>query len=205
MGSRRISGRPSAFLIFSSDLDRPEVGDGCRHEDVVGAGCQVADGGGHLGSRFDGDHLDRRSVGCMPGRRRHAEHLGATGCRLGGEGVALLARRAVADVADGTDRLTGTAGGHQDGPTLEVASATGKRPLDGLDDDHGFGESPGSDVATGEAPLVRTDDLDATGRQHLDVLLHRRLLPHLGVHGGADDHRRPGGEERGGQEVARAA
>ena len=34
------------------------------------------------------------------------------------------------------------------------------------------------------------------GPQHGEVVLHRRVLPHLGVHGRAHDHRGPGGEQR---------
>ena len=37
--------------------------------------------------------------------------------------------------------------------------------------------------------------------QHGQVVLHRRVLPHLGVHRRADHDRRPGGEQGGGEQV----
>ncbi len=116
--------------------------------------------------------------------------------------MALLAGRAVADVADGTDRLAGSAGGHQDRATLEVAASADQHAFYCVDDRRGCGESTGPCVATGEAAHVRADDLHAPCGQDLDVLLHRRLLPHLGVHGWTQDHRRPGCEQGGRQEVA---
>ena len=52
------------------------------------------------------------------------------------------------------------------------------------------------------AGRVRARHVHAPAAQRRQVLLHRRVLPHLGVHRRADDHRRPGGEQRGRQQVA---
>ena len=45
------------------------------------------------------------------------------------------------------------------------------------------------------------DHVHAPSAQRGEVVLHRRVLPHLGVHRGRDEHRRPGGEQRGGEQV----
>ncbi len=58
-----------------------------------------------------------------------------------------------------------------------------------------------ADVAAGQAPLLGRDHVHAAGREHGEVGLHGRVLPHLGVHGGAHDHRGGGGHQRGGQQV----
>ena len=52
-------------------------------------------------------------------------------------------------------------------------------------------------VPAGQPPALGRDDLDAAPLQGGQVVAHRRVLPHLGVHGRADQHRRPGGQQRG--------
>ena len=47
----------------------------------------------------------------------------------------------------------------------------------------------------------RVDHVHAAAAQRRQVLLHGRVLPHLGVHGRAHHHRGPGGEQGGGEQV----
>ena len=65
----------------------------------------------------------------------------------------------------------------------------------------GLGQAAGADVAAGQAAGLGLDDVHATGAQQAQVVLHRRVLPHLGVHGRAHEHRRPGGEQHVGEQV----
>ncbi len=44
-------------------------------------------------------------------------------------------------------------------------------------------------VAAGEAPGARLEDVDAAAAEGGEVLLHGEVLPHLGVHGRADENR----------------
>ena len=69
------------------------------------------------------------------------------------------------------------------------------------DDVDRFGQPAGAHVPAGEATFGRLHDVDAPRPQEGQVVLHRRVLPHLGVHGGADHHRRPGGQQHVGQQV----
>ena len=43
--------------------------------------------------------------------------------------------------------------------------------------------------------------MDTAVAQPGDVVDDGRMLPHLGMHGGAEHHRRPGGQQGGGEEV----
>ena len=68
VGSRMISGAPSAFLSFCrGDLLRPEVGDGGGHDDHVGAAGAGQHRRFHLGGGLDLDDLDAGR--CGQGRR----------------------------------------------------------------------------------------------------------------------------------------
>ncbi len=59
----------------------------------------------------------------------------------------------------------------------------------------GFGQPPLAGVHAGQAPHRRVDDHGAAAAQRRHVLLGGRVLPHLGVHGGGEDDRAPGGEQ----------
>ena len=145
------------------------------------------------------------STTSTPGGRRTVDggdegDLGAPGGGLGGEGVTLLARRAVADEAHGVDRLAGAAGGDEHPQTGEVVrcrATARRRPRCRL----GLGQPARADVAAGEAARRGLDHVDAAAPEGGQVVLHRGVLPHLGVHGRADQDRRPGGEQRGGEQV----
>ena len=56
----------------------------------------------------------------------------------------------------------------------------------------GIGEATLADVAAGEAARLGVDHVHAAPAQRGEVLLHRRVLPHLGVHRGRDEHRARG-------------
>ena len=150
--------------------------------------------------------LDPHDLGAVGRRQRHGgdeADLGAAGGSLLGEGVALLARRAVAEEADRVERLAGAARGDEHRQAGEVLR--GQDGVDGRHDPFGRGEPSGADVTAGEATGLGLDDVHAPALQRRQVLLDRGVLPHLGVHGGAQHDRRPGGEERGREQVGGAA
>ncbi len=83
--------------------------------------------------------------------------------------------------------------------TGEVAGA--EDPLGRGDDVDRVGEPAGTDVTAGQPSDRRLDDVDASAAQRLEVLDDGRVLPHLGVHRRAQQHRRPRGEQRVGEQV----
>ena len=84
---------------------------------------------------------------------------------------------------------------------VEVART--EHVLHGGDDPLGRRQPARADVAAGEPSRLGLHDVHAPQAQPLEVLRHGRVLPHLRVHRRADDHRRPGGEQRGGQQIGR--
>ena len=60
-----------------------------------------------------------------------------------------------------------------------------------------------AEVPAGQAAFGRLEHVHAPPAQHRDVVLHRRVLPHLGVHGRADQHRGTSGEQGSAQQVGR--
>jgi hypothetical protein len=135
--------------------------------------------------------------------------------------MALLARRPIGDVAHRIDRLTCTSGRHHHPDTGEIGAAvvttSGRhRPPPpvrvgpsrsvhhfehGRHDHRGVGQPAGSDVTSGQTALLRRHHDDAALAEHGKVVLDRRVLPHLGVHGRAHHHRGRGGHQRRSQEI----
>jgi hypothetical protein len=58
-----------------------------------------------------------------------------------------------------------------------------------------------SGSATGQMARLGRDDADPAPLQRGQVLADRGVLPHFGVHGRAQHHRGPGGQQGGGQQV----
>ena len=86
------------------------------------------------------------------------------------DGVALLARAAVADEADRVDRLAGAAGGdqHRDRP---ARSPRAEHAVDGgHDGGSGAARRPGADVAAGQAARLGLDDVHAPAPQRGEVV-----------------------------------
>ena len=80
--------------------------------------------------------------------------------------------------------------------------APGSRSAErGRRDAGGVGQAAGADVAAGQATRFGLEDVHAPAAQRCEVLLHGRVLPHLGVHRGAHQHGRTGGEQGRGQQV----
>ena len=67
----------------------------------------------------------------------------------------------------------------------------------------GSARRPAPTVAPGQASLFGRHEVHAAAGKHAQVVLHSRVLPHLGVHGRADHDGRASGEQRGGEEVVR--
>ena len=79
--------------------------------------------------------------------------------------------------------------------------ALGEHRGRGLDDDGRVGEAALPDVTAGEAPALGIDHVHAAAPQRREVVLHRGVLPHLGVHRRRHQHRRARREQRGGEQV----
>src|SRR5690606_30945727 len=73
--------------------------------------------------------------------------------------------------------------------------AAAQDACDGSDDVVGLGEAAGPDVAAGQAADAGGNDVHAAALEQGDVVLHGRVLPHLGVHGGAHHDRGSGGDQ----------
>ncbi len=56
-------------------------------------------------------------------------------------------------------------------------------------------------VAPGETPGGRLEHVHTAAPERGDVLLHGRVLPHLGVHGRAEEDRGGSGDQRGHEKV----
>ena len=118
----RSAGAPASFLILpAAGADGPEVGHGGRHHDHVGVAV-VVHGRLHLGGRLDRDHGRRRAATARSTVVTRVTSAPASG-GLGGDGVALLARRAVGDEPHRVDRLAGAAGGDEHAQPGQVGRA----------------------------------------------------------------------------------
>ena len=139
--------------------------------------------------------------------------------QLGRDRVALLARAPVADVAHRVERLARPTGA--DHGLYPTQSGTGLARLgrgrarqrqlcratniaaSAATISSGSREATHAEVAARQAPFGRLEHVDASPAQRGDVVLHGRVLPHLGVHRRADEHRGTGGEQGGAQQVGR--
>ena len=137
-------------------------------------------------------------------RPGHQRHVGAGGRRRRGDGVALLAGRAVGDVAHRIDRLVRRARRDEHALARErprspacasmasaaatISSGSAMRPTPA---------SPRSAISPAFGPTTR----DAVGDELREIALRRRMLPHARVHRRRDQHRPVGREQHGGGEI----
>jgi hypothetical protein len=154
----------------------------------------------HLGGGVDAHDVDAGGGG--DGNGGDERDLGPPRGGLLRHGVALLARRPVADEADRVDRLARPPSGDDDAQPGEVVLVLGgEQPVGGGGDGGGVGEATRADVPSGQPAALGLDDVDAARAEDPQVVLDGGVLPHLGVHGRAHQHRRPGGEEHVGEQV----
>ena len=107
----RCPARPSAFLSFWPAIALGRKSATAAAMTMTSASpARAMHGRFHLGRGLDRDDLDAGRGGQADGADQG--DLGPPPGQLGGDGVALLARRPVADEADRVDRLPGAAGGH---------------------------------------------------------------------------------------------
>ncbi len=153
----------------------------------------------HVPRALDPDEPDAGRVGLVawPGDENR---LGAERGERGGDGVALLARGAVGDVAHGVDRLMGRPARHQRAPALELARS-GEEALDRGDDLERFGDAAHAGLAVGERAGIGSDPTDAAGFEQREIGLGRRVVPHHDVHRRRDEHRLVGREQRRAREI----
>ena len=191
------------FQLLVGGHGRAVVGYGRRHDDhvcpVTRRQCRLF----HLGRAFHPYDLGPRRWG------QRARGDKGDGCppldEFGRDGVALLARTAVGNVADRVERLPGPARGHDGRDTGQRAGPVPEHGGEGGDDLVSVRQAPLAVVPTRQSALRRVEYVHAAPAQKGDVVLHGRVLPHLGVHGRADQDGRPGGQQRCRQKVRRDA
>ncbi len=164
-----------------------EVGDRGGHDQRVEPGVVLGERRQHLLGRA---HVDDFNPGRFAQRSRcgDQDHVRTPIAGRLGDGVAHLARRVVADVADGVDRLQCPASCYEHAFAGQVATGA----EGGADDIHdGFrgGQAAEPDQATGQVTLFRLHDPDAAGAQHSNVGRGRGMRIHARVHGWRDDDR----------------
>ena len=174
------------------------VGDGGGADGDVDGQRRLA-GGQHVGRRLDAHNPDPRWIGLVAGARDE-RGFGAQAGQGGGDGVALLARRAVGDVADRIDRLVGGAAGHQGPPTGQSVLPTEEGRQRGQDVvDLGY---PSHAVFVARHGAFTGADLShATRRQQGQVGLGGRVMPHAYVHRWRHHHGSAGRQQQGCRQV----
>src|SRR6185295_4304465 len=195
VGSRSSRGTPAAFLSLRAATSRG------RKSATAAARitrCALGDRAGHLGSGFDVDPLDAARRG-QTDRAGDEDRPRAPPSGLAREGESHLAARAVAQEADGIDRLVRRAGADENGAARELSPPEGRE--EGGGDRLRLRHPSHSRLARGERSFDRSDEDRAPGRERRGVALDRGLGPHLRVHRGRQDDRALEGERGGGQEV----
>ena len=189
-------------------MDGPEVGDRGGHHQDVRVGGVLGDGLVHLGRGGDPEYVHTgriRQIGGVTGDQRDV------GAALGGDPrdrVTLFPRAPIADEPHRVERLPGAAGRDQESPAVQVVGhrlgAAQQQPGE-RGDLLGLGKPPGTGVRAGEPTRRRLEHDCSTAAQRRHVARGGRVLPHLGVHGGREEHRAAGGQQRRGEQVVGAA
>ncbi len=109
--------------------------------------------------------------------------------------------RAVAEEADGVQRLAGPRGGDGEATADEVLVDRADRLAERADERLRLDDATGALVAAHELAAGGADHAHAVGPQRRDVALRRRVGPHLPVHRRGDDDGAGRGEVAGGQQV----
>ena len=175
-----------------------EVGGGGGHQEDLGARELGAGRLGELLGRLDVDAVDAGGLGeaDVGGDQGHV-CAAAGGGR--GEGDAHAAAGAVAEEADGVDRLAGAARGDEDAEAVPGALAGGQLGFDAGQEAGRVGQAALAVLAArGEGALVGVDHGHAALAQGRQVGLGGGVGVHAVVHRRGDQARRRAGEERGG-------
>jgi len=122
--------------------------------------------------------------------------------RLRGRREPHLPARAVAQVADGVDRLVRRPRGDEHPHTAQVLPGSEHRAR-GVEDDLGLGHAPDTGIARGQRALVGSHDHRAAVSQQLDVRPGRGVTPHPRVQRRSEHDRTRRLEERRGEQVVR--
>ena len=195
-------GRRRAFLIlWSATSTGREVGDRGGHDHDVGRRGAGACTASCISAAVSTGTRSTPSERPASSSWWYERDLGAAGRGLLGHGVALLARERL------PMNRTGSMGSRVPPAvtrTLRPVEVAG-RDRSALDarrrSSSGAARRPAPTSPPARRPDSGSTTMHAAAAQRGEVVLHRRVLPHLGVHRRADDHRSPGGEQRGRQQV----
>ncbi len=107
---------------------------------------------------------------------------------------------AVGEIADRVQRLSSGAGGDQESLRRQILHR-GQEALDRFHDRLDLRKATGSGESRGERTDLRLHHADPPAPERGDVGPDGRVLPHSPVHGRDHQHRRPSGQEHGGEEI----
>ena len=107
---------------------------------------------------------------------------------------------AISHESDRVDIFQGRSGGNQHARAAEGAARRQSR-LHRADDFIRLGEAPLADPTAGQIALARLNEADAPRRERVEVLAHRLVRKHLGVHRRRQQHRRTRGGIEGREEI----
>ena len=146
----------------------------------------------HLLGRLDMAHRHARRV--RLGRRPGYQHrFGAAARECCRDGMALAARRTIADEADGIDRLMGRAAGDDGAPSAQRAGS--QLGLDRREYFRRLGHAAKAELAAGHGPFAGADAADATALEQRQIGLGGGMVPHAHIHGRRDQRRLVAGEQ----------
>jgi hypothetical protein len=204
----RQHGRRTAVAVATRELpgdggSGTKVRDGGRHDDDVGVDRRARQSLLKLGRGPDVDAVldaERRRGRARPREQRH-DGSARRGRRRRRE--AHLSRRAVAQKSHGVDRLLRRPRGDDDAPPDEIAGREDARR--GEEDLLRLHEAPRADPPARERAAVRSDGVKPPrpvgAEQPAEVGLCERVLPHVDVHGGREQHGRARREHDGREQI----
>ena len=168
------------------------------------------DGRKHLARAFDMDHVaaGRIGQGHRPGNERDSR---ARRRRRRRDGVALLARGTIGDVAHRIDGFMRRAGRDDHMPSCQRADDANRRQrqtrvalqrmLDRGHDLQRLAHAAGAIFAAGHLAVIRADEQRAILLQRRDIALRRGREPHAQIHGWREKRALVGREQQGRGEI----
>ena len=180
----------------------PPVGDGGGEDADIGVRRRLHRRQ-HLRRGLDPQHVDAGRIG-QPDRTRHQRHLGAERTRGGGDRVALLAGRAIGDVAHRIDRLVRRPGGDETccpASGRRMSRRTAAASIAAMISGGSAKPSDAGLAALRHLADVGADEGDAVALQDLGIATGGGVGPHPRIHRRRDQHRLVGRHQHGARQV----
>src|SRR6185312_15129181 len=156
----------------------------------------------HFGGGANRNHLSaghrRQAYGTA-----HENHARPTIDSRLGDGIAHPPTRSIGKKAHGIQRFLGGPRGDEYGLAFEIARGRTQRALNRGDNIFHFGQSSGAQRAAGQKAIIGIDDGVPALSESSNIGLYRRMLPHIAVHGGRQNHRPAKCQIHRGKEIVR--